>query len=40
MALKIYNNEIDKILDDVRSLRGNILYMISFEKTAKDNPDD
>ena len=34
--LKINNNDIEKILDDVHNLREQILYMLSFEKTAKE----
>ena len=36
MLLKIFNNEIDDILKDVHNLRENIMYMISFERTVKD----
>ena len=37
MILKIFNNEIDNILNNVHDLRENIINMISFEKTAKEN---
>ena len=36
IILKISNNIIENILDDIHNLRENILYMLSFEKTAKD----
>ena len=34
--LKNSNNDIEKILDDIHNLGENILYMLSFEKTVKD----
>ena len=40
IILKISNNDIEIILDDIHNLREQILYMLSFEKTAKKNPDD
>ena len=40
IILKISNNDIGNILDDVHNLREQILYMLSFEKTSKENPDD
>ena len=40
IILKISNNDIENILDDVHNLREQILYMLSFEKTAKENPDE
>ena len=36
IILKINNGDIEKILNDVHSLRENILYMLSFEKTVRD----
>ena len=36
IILKINNADIENILDDVHSLRENILYMLSFEKTVRD----
>ena len=36
IALKISNNDIKKILDDIHNLGESILFMLSFEKTAKD----
>ena len=36
IILKIFNNEIDNILNNLHDFRENILYMISFEKTVKD----
>ena len=40
MILKIFNNEIDNILNNVHDLRENIIYMISFEKTAKEDIEE
>ena len=40
IILRISNNDIGNILDDVHNLREKILYMLSFEKTAIKNPDD
>ena len=40
MILKLFNNEIDNILNNVHDLRENILYMISFEKTVRDEEDN
>ena len=39
MLLKIYNNETDNIQRDLHNLRENIIYMISFEKTVKEESD-
>ena len=36
IIFKISNNDIEKILNDVHDLREQILYMISWEKTAKE----
>ena len=36
IILKINSGDIEKILNDVHSLRENILYMLSFEKTVRD----
>ena len=36
IILKINSSDIENILDDVLSLRENILYMLSFEKTVND----
>ena len=36
IILKINHNDIKNILDDVHNLREQIMYMLSFEKTAKD----
>ena len=36
IILKINSGDIENILDDVHSLRENILYMLSFEKTVRD----
>ena len=34
--LKIHNNEIENILENIRDLRGNIICMLSCEKTVND----
>ena len=39
MLLKIYNKEIDDILRDIHDLREIIIYMISFERTIRDEQD-
>ena len=36
IILKICNNETDNILRNIHHLRENIIYMLSFEKTVKD----
>ena len=36
ILLKISNDDIEIILDDIHNLRENILYMLSCEKTIKD----
>ena len=36
IILKINSGDIEKILNDVHSLREKILYMLSFEKTVRD----
>ena len=36
IILKISNNDIENILDDIHNLRENILFMLSYEKTVKD----
>ena len=36
IILKINSGDIENILDDVHSLRENILYMLSFEKTVNN----
>ena len=36
IVLKMSSNDIKKILDDVHSLRENIIYMLSCEKTIND----
>ena len=36
IILKFNSGDIENILDDVHSLRENILYMLSFEKTVND----
>ena len=39
MILKIFNGEIDNILDNLHDIRENIIYMISFEKTVRDDKE-
>ena len=36
IILKINSGDFENILDDIHSLRENILYMLSFEKTVND----
>ena len=36
IILKINSGDIENIIDDIHSLRENILYMLSFEKTVND----
>ena len=40
LILKIFNIDIDDILNNVHDLRENIIYMISFEKTAKEDIEE
>ena len=37
IILKINDNDIENIIDNIHDLRENILYMLSFEKLMKDN---
>ena len=37
IILKINDNGIENIVDNIHDLRENILYMLSFEKLIKDN---
>ena len=37
MILKINDDDIEYIIDNIHDLRENILYMLSFEKLIKDN---
>ena len=36
IILKINNNDIEDVLENIHDLRENILYMLSFEKLIKD----
>ena len=36
IIFKICNDDIEKILNDIHELRENILYMLSSEKTFRD----
>ena len=40
IILKINDNEIENIIDNIHDLRENLLYMLSFEKLVKDNNDN
>ena len=37
IVLKIIDDDIENINDNIHDLRENILYMLSFEKLIKDN---
>ena len=37
IILKIYNDNTDNIIEDINKLRDNVLYMLSFQKTIKDD---
>ena len=37
IILKIHDNDIENINENIHDLRENILYMLSFEKLIKDN---
>ena len=39
IILKIHDNDIENIIENIHDLRENILYMLSFEKLFKDNND-
>ena len=36
ISLKINDNGIENIIENIHDLRGNILYMLSFEKLVRD----
>ena len=36
LILRISNNDIENTLDDIHNLGENVLYMLSCEKTIKD----
>ena len=36
--LKIHNEDLEKLKDDMFSVRGKVLYKLSFEKLAEENP--
>ena len=38
IILKINDNDIEDILENIHDLRQNILYMLSFEKLVRDEP--
>ena len=40
IILKINDNDIEKIFENIHDLRENILYMLSFEKLIEDNNDN
>ena len=37
IILKIHDNDIENINENIHDLRENIIYMLSFEKLIKDN---
>ena len=37
IILKIHDNDIENVNENIHDLRENILYMLSFEKLIKDN---
>ena len=37
IILKIYDNDIENIIENIHDLREEILHMLSFEKLIKDN---
>ena len=39
IILKIYNDNTNDIIKNVKKLREEVLYMLSFEKTAKEDFD-
>ena len=39
IILKISNNDIENIIEDIHDLRENILYMLSFEKLVRDEQE-
>ena len=40
IILKINDNDIENIIDNIHDLRENILYMLSFEKLIKDKNNE
>ena len=36
---KITNNDVDEVIDNIRDLRSNIIYMVGFEKVVKVDVD-
>ena len=40
IILKINDNDIENIIDNIHDLRENILYMLSFEKLIKNNDNE
>ena len=40
IILKIHDNDIENIIENIHDLRENILCMLSFEKIIKDNNDN
>ena len=37
IILKIHDNDIENIIENIHALRENILYILSFEKLFRDN---
>ena len=40
IILKIYNNESNDIIKNINKLREQILYMLSFQKTVKEDEQE
>ena len=38
IILKLHNKNLEKIKDDMYSVRENVLYILSFEKFVEENP--
>ena len=39
IILKLYNDDTNDIIEDIKNLRDNVLYMLSFQKTIKDEQE-
>ena len=40
VSLKTYDNDIEKVFENIDELRSAILYMIGFEKVVKEDVDE
>ena len=38
IILKLHNKDLEGIQNDMYNLRGNVMYMLSFEKVVEENP--